>query len=80
LPAPKPNVGDTSDLYTTETFPILLRATDGDKFKISTIVFSEVLQEFFIKYGEVCKIGMQGLKKRDRKKEKAKKEKKREKK
>ena len=36
--------------------------------------------KFFARYGEVCKNGMSGLKKRDRKKEKAKKEKKKEKK
>jgi len=43
-------------------------------------VKTEELENFFGKYGDVCKNGMQGLKKRDRKKEKAKKEKKKEKK
>lgn len=69
-----------SDTKSTETFPLLVRATDGDKVKISTIVEQDKLKEFFDKYGEVCKVEMQGLKKRDRKKEKAKKEKKKEKK
>jgi signal recognition particle subunit SRP14 len=80
LPSPKTKVDDLSDIKTTETFPLLIRATDGDKFKISTIVDVESLDGFFEKYGEVCKNEMQGLKKRDRKKEKAKKEKKKEKK
>ena len=65
---------------TTETFPLLLRATDGGKFKISTVVMQNELENFFGKYVELCKNGMQGLKKRDRKKEKAMKEKKKEKK
>jgi signal recognition particle subunit SRP14 len=80
--ATKPTIDDIPQLQTgkTDTFPLLLRATDGDKFKISTIVSQDGLEEFFSKYGEVCKGGMQGLKKRDRKKEKAKREKKKEKK
>jgi len=61
-------------------FPLLIRASDGGKMKISTIVGEDGMEEFFGKYAEVCKIGMHGLKKRDRKKEKAKKEKKKEKK
>ena len=76
LPPPKPKIDDLSDLKTKETFPLLVRASDGDKLKISTIVTKDDLEGFFGKYGEVCKNGMQGLKKRDRKKEKAKKEKK----
>jgi Signal recognition particle 14kD protein len=76
----KSKLDDLSDIKTKETFPLLVRATDGGKFKISTIVTQEDLEGFFGKYCEVCKHGMQGLKKRDRKKEKAKKEKKKEKK
>jgi signal recognition particle subunit SRP14 len=71
---------DLSDIKTKDTFPLLVRATDGNKFKISTVVNQEELEDFFGKYSEVCKNGMQGLKKRDRKKEKARKEKKKEKK
>jgi signal recognition particle subunit SRP14 len=67
-------------LTSKETFPLLIRASDGNKSKISTFVTREGLEEFFSKYGEVCKNGMGALKKRDRKKEKAKKEKKKEKK
>ena len=80
LPSPKPKIEDLSDLKTKETFPLLVRASDGNKLKISTIVTEDDIESFFGKYGEVCKNGMQGLKKRDRKKEKAKKEKKKEKK
>jgi len=65
-----------SDLKIKDTFPLLVRASDGDKLKISTVVQQDELVSFFGKYGAVCKNGMQGLKKRDRKKEKAKKEKK----
>jgi signal recognition particle subunit SRP14 len=80
LPPSKPTIEGLSDTHTTETFPLLVRATDGDKFKISTVVSQEGLEDFFGKYGEICKSGMQGLKKRDRKKEKAKKDKKKDKK
>ena len=76
LPPSKTKGDDLSDLRTKETFPLLVRASDGDKFKVSTAVQQDELVSFFGKYGEVCKNGMQGLKKRDRKKEKAKKEKK----
>lgn len=76
----KSKIEDLSDLNTKETFPLLVRATDGGEFKISTIVNHDELETFFSKYGEVCKSGMQSLKKRDRKKEKAKKDKKKEKK
>jgi signal recognition particle subunit SRP14 len=79
LPSSKSKIDDLADIKTTETFPLLVRASDGDKLKISTIVTQAGLDDFFGKYGEVCKNGMQGLKKRDRKKDKAKKEKKKEK-
>src|SRR5271156_2659348 len=74
---PKKTKGDDlSDLKSKETFPLVIRASDGNKSKISTFVTQEGLDEFFAKYSEVCKSGMGALKKRDRKKEKAKKEKK----
>ena len=79
-PLSKLRKDDFSDTTTSETFPLLVRASDGGKLKISTTVTEEGLDEFFAKYAEVCKNEMQGLKKRDRKKEKAKKEKKKEKK
>jgi signal recognition particle subunit SRP14 len=76
IPPSKSKVDDLSDMKTKETFPLLVRASDGAKFKISTVVQQDELVSFFGKYGDVCKNGMLGLKKRDRKKEKAKKEKK----
>jgi signal recognition particle subunit SRP14 len=67
------------DLNPSKSMPILIRATDGkskdkrkDKIKLSTIVESEALEGFFIKYAEVCKLGMSGLKKRNRSKAKEK--------
>ncbi|KAE8144009.1 signal recognition particle, SRP14 subunit [Aspergillus pseudotamarii] len=42
------------------------------KVKLSTIVAPEDLEAFYTRYAEVCKAGMTGLKKRDRKKGKAK--------
>lgn len=67
------------DLNPSSPLPILIRATDGkskehraDKIKLSTIVDADQLEGFFVRYAEVCKGGMQGLKKRDRSKNKAK--------
>ncbi|KAL3442548.1 signal recognition particle 14kD protein-domain-containing protein [Aspergillus insuetus] len=42
------------------------------KVKLSTVVQSEELETFYARYAEVCKAGMTGLKKRDRKQKKAK--------
>lgn len=47
-------------------------ASKATKVKISTVVAPEDLEGFFARYAEVCKGGMTGLKKRDRKKGKAK--------
>ena len=65
--------------------PILMRATNGKskekkmgRTKFATVVQPEELENFFMRYAETCKTGMQGLKKRDRsgrKKAKAKKRK-----
>ncbi|EPX72957.1 signal recognition particle subunit Srp14 [Schizosaccharomyces octosporus yFS286] len=52
---------------------VLLRAKNGANWKISTVVNAENFTDFFGKYAEVCKGGMIGLKKRDRKKNKKKK-------
>lgn len=80
-PSPS-NLADLSsfpDLNPSSPLPILVRATDGkskehraDKIKLSTIVEADQLERFFVRYAEVCKGGMQGLKKRDRSKNKAK--------
>jgi signal recognition particle subunit SRP14 len=54
----------------------LIRATNGkskehrekgEKEKLSTIVDASGLEEFFRQYADVCKKGMEGLRKRDRK-------------
>ncbi|KLJ07215.1 hypothetical protein EMPG_17297 [Blastomyces silverae] len=50
--------------------PVLVRATNGRhkeaKSKVSTIVQPDDIEGFFLKYAEVCKMGMVGMKKRDR--------------
>ena len=68
-----------SDLSPVEPLPVLIRATNGksrekkaEKIKISTVVQQRDLEAFFVKYAEVCKTGMNGLKKRDRGAQKAK--------
>lgn len=78
------------DLHPPAPLPLIVRATDGkskkddrktknpDKVKLSTIVQPDETEGFFARYAEVCKAGMQSLKKRDRskrKKEKGKKKK-----
>ncbi|KAK0101490.1 hypothetical protein ONS95_006660 [Cadophora gregata] len=62
-----------------QPLPIIIRATNGKskanrdkKVKLSTIVEVIALEGFFAKYAEVCKLGMSGLKKRDRSKAKEK--------
>lgn len=40
--------------------------------KLSTIVQADELEGFFVRYADVCKAGMGGLKKRDRSGRKAK--------
>jgi len=62
-----------------------MRATNGkskekkqEKIKLSTVVQPDALEAFYTRYADVCKSGMQGLRKRDRsgrKKSKAKKRK-----
>ncbi|KAF7195054.1 Signal recognition particle subunit srp14 [Pseudocercospora fuligena] len=72
------------DLNPPNPLPIIIRATDGKsqskdrvknkvKIKLSTLVQPDDLDSFFARYAEVCKAGMQSLKKRDRKKAKSKK-------
>ena len=75
-----------ADLHPSSSpIPLLIRATNGKskesrakKVKISTVVQPDAINDFFTRYAEVCKAGMQALKKRDRsgrKKAKAKKRK-----
>ncbi|KAF2457611.1 signal recognition particle 14kD protein-domain-containing protein [Lineolata rhizophorae] len=73
------------DLHPPHPVPIIIRASNGkskerrpDKVKLSTVVQPGDLDAFYTRYAEVCKSGMQALKKRDRskrKKDKAKKKK-----
>ena len=67
------------DTHSPHPLPLIIRATDGksqtkdrkknaDKVKLSTIVQPEEIEGFYARYAEVCKGGMQGLKKRDRSK------------
>lgn len=70
------------DLHPPNPLPLIVRATDGettksdkktknpDKVKLSTIVQPDDIDAFFTRYAEVCKAGMQSLKKRDRSKRK----------
>ncbi|OAX80710.1 hypothetical protein ACJ72_04949 [Emergomyces africanus] len=50
--------------------PVLVRATNGKhkdaKSKVSTVVQPDDIEGFFVRYAEVCKMGMVGMKKRDR--------------
>ncbi|KIN00947.1 hypothetical protein OIDMADRAFT_19029, partial [Oidiodendron maius Zn] len=57
-----------SDQTPSKPIPILIRATDGkskkerqEKIKLSTVVQPEALEVFFVRYAEVCKLGMSGL-------------------
>ncbi|EME42782.1 hypothetical protein DOTSEDRAFT_73534 [Dothistroma septosporum NZE10] len=80
-PAPRSIDDSLSDLNPPNPLPLIIRATDGksqdkdrkknkDKIKLSTIVQPDDLEAFFTRYAEVCKAGMQSLKKRDRSKRK----------
>ncbi|GCB17536.1 signal recognition particle subunit srp14 [Aspergillus awamori] len=57
---------------TAEAKKKVAKATSASKVKISTVVSPDDLEAFYARYAEVCKAGMTGLKKRDRKKGKAK--------
>lgn len=51
---------------------VLFRATDGSgdkkaKVKVSTVVQSSSLDDFWLKYTDVVKAGMGGLRKKDKK-------------
>jgi len=79
------------DTHPEGPLPIIIRATnsksakkvDGSrkvekKVKLSTIVQPDALDGFYVRYAELCKVGMSALKRRDRskrKKDKAKKKK-----
>ncbi|KAF1983498.1 signal recognition particle, SRP9/SRP14 subunit [Aulographum hederae CBS 113979] len=65
-----------ADLTPAQPLPLLIRASTSQsktKTKLSTIVQPEDIEDFFVKYAEVCRGGMSGLKKRERRKKKGKK-------
>ncbi|KUJ10612.1 signal recognition particle, SRP9/SRP14 subunit [Mollisia scopiformis] len=78
--SPEPSTAQPfPDLTPSKPLPIIIRATNGKskekrdkKVKLSTIVDVDALEGFYSKYAEVCKLGMSGLKKRDRSKAKEK--------
>jgi signal recognition particle subunit SRP14 len=45
---------------------------EGKKLKMSTVVKPDDIDGFFLKYAEICKKGMENMKKRDRSKKKKK--------
>lgn len=55
-----------------KTHKVEKKAAKATKVKLSTVVAPEDLEGFYARYAEVCKAGMTGLKKRDRKRGKAK--------
>ena len=64
--------------------PVLIRVSNskgpksrkaGKKVKAATVVQPDELEAFFLRYAEVCKKGMENLKKRDRSKKKKEKKK-----
>ena len=72
------------DLHPESPLPVIIRASNGkwkeekqDKIKLSTIVSPDALEGFYVRYADICKSGMQALKKRDRSKRKKDKAKKR---
>lgn len=82
-PPPDQKVADDPmwDLNPPNPLSLIIRATDGhsrseegvrnkDKVKLSTVVRPDELDAFFARYADVCKAGMQSLKKRDRSKRK----------
>nr|OQO21622.1 hypothetical protein B0A51_12798 [Rachicladosporium sp. CCFEE 5018] len=79
---PAPSKDDPlADLNPAASLPILVRVSDGntqskdrvknkDHIKFATVVQPDELETFFTRYAEVCKVGMQSLRKRDRSKRK----------
>ncbi|PSR85491.1 signal recognition particle, SRP14 subunit [Coniella lustricola] len=71
----------SSDESPAATYPVLVRATNGksgkarkagQRVKLATVVDSDALDAFYVRYAEVCKAGMLALKPRDRSKRKTK--------
>ncbi|KFA61360.1 hypothetical protein S40285_05862 [Stachybotrys chlorohalonatus IBT 40285] len=67
------------DLDPGKPLPLVIHATNGkskrdrsDKVKLTTVVQPDDLEAFYVRYADVCKLGMTALKPRDRSKKKAK--------
>ncbi|TFK69894.1 signal recognition particle, SRP9/SRP14 subunit [Pluteus cervinus] len=69
--ATKLESGGDSD---SREYPVLLRATNGDKIKFSTKIQSSQLLKFHTAYGSLLKANMANLRKRDKKREKTRQE------
>lgn len=76
-----PDKGGSSSTISTATYPVLIRATNGKarearqagrRVKLATVVDSNALDAFYVRYAEICKAGMLALKPRDRSKRKTK--------
>jgi signal recognition particle subunit SRP14 len=72
-----------ADLKPSPPTSIIVRATNGkgkeklpNKLKLSTVVHPDAIDGFYVRYADICKGGMQALKKRDRSKRKKTKKKK----
>ena len=88
VPLYPPSTDESSEPQQSSPAPqVLIRATNGlskargtdkslakrdPKIKLSTVVEAAEIEDFYAKYAEVCKSGMQGLRKRDRRKQKKK--------
>lgn len=83
-PNPPAKIADDPlwDLNPPNPLPLIVRATDGEttkgdkktknanKIKLSTVVQPDDIENFFARYAELCKSGMQSLRRRDRSKRK----------
>jgi signal recognition particle subunit SRP14 len=77
--APTESEDTFADLHPDRPLPVIVRASNGkskrdrsDKVKLSTIVEPHYIEEFYLRYADICKAGMTALKPRDRSKNKAK--------
>lgn len=68
-----------TDLYSDKPMSVVIRASNGKskrdratKIRLSTVVEPHQVDNFYLRYAEVCKAGMTSLKPRDRSKKKSK--------
>ncbi|KAI0800531.1 signal recognition particle, SRP9/SRP14 subunit [Fomes fomentarius] len=60
----------SSEVDRVKEFPCLVRVTDGNETKFSTVVQPAELEKFHAAYGNILKSSMTTLRKRDKKREK----------